>query len=341
MPATIPIRPDLADDTAVIQIAEQLGLNEHHVVGLLVKVWGWVQEHADGGRVFGVKPAWLDRHVGVPTFANVLEQAGWLIVDDGLIFPRWGKYSEDDDSQDDPEDEPLDRKPVSASTRRVRRHRARLAAQSNPHALHETPPSVSKAFHVTPDVTPDVTLRNASEALHETLPLPDPEDPDPGSEFKSERPGSGTGRAVSVFRNVTTETLRRPELLQRWFRDAASRDRPVVRDNDRDYLFVFAASEHALTYRDKDGNAAKKPAALFASTIAKRREERITQVHEDAARERVKRCPREKPPPAPRADPPDLTQFAAAVSLPPPPRSSRDDQLDRLRNRYPARSEIP
>lgn len=324
MPATIRVRCNLADDPTVIQIAGELDLNEHHVVGLLVKVWSWVEDHTTGGRAPGVTTGWLDRYVGVPTFANVLEQAGWLIADDeGLIFPRWGKYTAAESGPDDDA-----QRPASPSTRRVRRHRARLAARDDsPAALHETRFETPQALHE----TPDVTLRNASTALHETRPLPEDPEPDPGSDFKSERPGSGPDSG-SVFRNVTVETLRRPDLLQDWFRRATKKRHPVVRDNDRDYLFVFAAAEHALSFRTKEGQPARRPAGLFTSIVHGRKENLITQADEDAARDRVRRCPRDKPPP--RSDP--VASLAASLGVSSPARNA-DDERNRLRERFPDR----
>jgi len=114
----IAMRTDLADDPAVIQIADALGLDEFGVIGRLHRLWAWADQqttdgvvtllsrterdksHAPGvtdalhGRDAGVIFGWIDRYVGAPGFASAMLAAGWLDEADGVVrFPNFDRWN--------------------------------------------------------------------------------------------------------------------------------------------------------------------------------------------------------------------------------------------------------
>jgi hypothetical protein len=92
----IKVRVDLANDPAVIAIAAELQMDEDAVVGKLVKLWSWADQHTTDGDARGVTPAWLERHVGVTGFAAAMASQGWLSIrSDGITFPNFDRHNGD------------------------------------------------------------------------------------------------------------------------------------------------------------------------------------------------------------------------------------------------------
>lgn len=90
----IPMRLDLIEDPAVIQIATVLGMDEYGVVGRLHRVWSWINTQSRNGHAPGVTTSWLDRYVSATGFADAMVKAGWLIVDaTGLTFPKFDNWN--------------------------------------------------------------------------------------------------------------------------------------------------------------------------------------------------------------------------------------------------------
>lgn len=90
----IPMRIDLADDPAVIEIAAELSLDEYAVVGRLHRLWVWANRHLVSGRTASVTGAWVDRFLGTPGFANAMQKAGWLkLRDDSIVFPNFDRWN--------------------------------------------------------------------------------------------------------------------------------------------------------------------------------------------------------------------------------------------------------
>ena len=90
----IKMRVNLTSDPAVIGIASRLDISEHEVVGLLHTLWGWADQHTDDGNARGVTASWVDRHLGVPGFADALGEQEWLLIDDeGIHFPNFERHN--------------------------------------------------------------------------------------------------------------------------------------------------------------------------------------------------------------------------------------------------------
>lgn len=90
----LPIRLDLADDPAVIQIAAALELDELDVVGRLVATWSWFNRHTTDGHAPGVTAAWLNRYTHTNEWAEAMAASGWLeITDAGLTVPDYDSWN--------------------------------------------------------------------------------------------------------------------------------------------------------------------------------------------------------------------------------------------------------
>lgn len=90
----IKMRIDLAEDPAVIGMAEALGLDEFAVVGRLHGLWGWADSQSRDGHARGVTEKWIDRKVQRDGFAAAMVAAGWLLLKDGGIeFPNFDRHN--------------------------------------------------------------------------------------------------------------------------------------------------------------------------------------------------------------------------------------------------------
>lgn len=73
------------DKPEVWSIASQLGIDPDAVVGKLLRVWLWFDQHTTDGNAPSVTTALLDRCVGVTGFCKAVTQAGWML-DDGVTI---------------------------------------------------------------------------------------------------------------------------------------------------------------------------------------------------------------------------------------------------------------
>lgn len=90
----IPIRCNIHDDPAVIAIAAATGLDEYAVVGRMVKLWAWANQHTTDGNAPGVAEVWIDRYVSMPGFAAAMLSTGWLGTGEGVLtFPRFDRWN--------------------------------------------------------------------------------------------------------------------------------------------------------------------------------------------------------------------------------------------------------
>lgn len=94
----IPMRLDLSEDPAVMQIAEAMDLREEFVVGCLHKVWCWASRQCHDGSVTGVTLMSLERVTNVAGFVTAMRDAGWIdeTTDASgrpvLLFPKWENW---------------------------------------------------------------------------------------------------------------------------------------------------------------------------------------------------------------------------------------------------------
>jgi len=97
----IPIRVRLEEDPAVVTVAARLKIGEDAIVGKLVKLWGWAQEHTTDGNARGVTEEFLDRYTGAPGMTQALIDVGWLerveqpgtAIPAGIRFPKFERWN--------------------------------------------------------------------------------------------------------------------------------------------------------------------------------------------------------------------------------------------------------
>lgn len=90
----IKMRTALADDPAVICMADRLSLDEFSVVGRLHHLWSWADKQSRDGHASGVTGKWIDRYVQCDGFAQALVSVGWLVLgDDGIEFPNFDRHN--------------------------------------------------------------------------------------------------------------------------------------------------------------------------------------------------------------------------------------------------------
>ena len=94
----IPMRLDLCDDPAVLEMADIIDQPEEYVVGCLHKVWSWASRNCHDGTVTGVTILSLSRAVKLPTAVAAMAKVGWLTEGKGedgrpfISFPKWENW---------------------------------------------------------------------------------------------------------------------------------------------------------------------------------------------------------------------------------------------------------
>lgn len=66
------------DKPEVCQIADLADIDMDAVVGKLLRVWGWFDQHTENGNAPSVSKRLLDRSVGVTGFCDLMIQVGWM-----------------------------------------------------------------------------------------------------------------------------------------------------------------------------------------------------------------------------------------------------------------------
>lgn len=90
----IKMRTALAHDPAVIAMALDLDKGEFEIVGMLHHIWSWAGNQSQDGHIKRVTRKWIDRFVHCDGFANSMEMANWLMVnDEGIEFPNFDRHN--------------------------------------------------------------------------------------------------------------------------------------------------------------------------------------------------------------------------------------------------------
>jgi hypothetical protein len=74
----IKVEHALPDKPEVMAIASALGIDPDAVVGKLLRVWAWFDNHSADGNAPVTVRALLDRHAGVTGFVSAMLTVGWL-----------------------------------------------------------------------------------------------------------------------------------------------------------------------------------------------------------------------------------------------------------------------
>ncbi len=90
----IKMRTDLAEDPAVIDIAEVLGIDEDTVVGKLHRLWSWADSQSRDGHTNGVTQKWIDKKLHCEGFAKAMVSVQWLVIENcGISFPNFDRHN--------------------------------------------------------------------------------------------------------------------------------------------------------------------------------------------------------------------------------------------------------
>lgn len=83
-----------SDKPEVWAVAERLNLDPDAVVGKLLRVWAWFDDHTENGASPTARAAMLDRMVGTNGFCEAMQAAGWLETDgDSVALPNFDKHN--------------------------------------------------------------------------------------------------------------------------------------------------------------------------------------------------------------------------------------------------------
>jgi len=82
------------DKQEVWSMAENLELDPDAVVGKLIRVWRWFDQHSEEGNARSVSKALLDREVCVSGFCEAMKNEGWMLENEGVIsLPNFDKHN--------------------------------------------------------------------------------------------------------------------------------------------------------------------------------------------------------------------------------------------------------
>ncbi|WP_339521764.1 DnaT-like ssDNA-binding domain-containing protein [Pseudomonas sp. EA_35y_Pfl2_R111] len=86
------------DKPEVCQLADLAGIDPDAVVGKLLRVWGWFDQHTEDGNAPSVSKRLLDRLVGVTGFCDSMIYVGWMVEVDGeeghwIALPNFGRHN--------------------------------------------------------------------------------------------------------------------------------------------------------------------------------------------------------------------------------------------------------
>jgi hypothetical protein len=83
-----------SDKPEVWSMACELGIDPDAVVGKLLRVWTWFDDHTEKGNAPIVTRALLDRRVGVTGFVTAMINAGWMSETDGVLsVPNFDRHN--------------------------------------------------------------------------------------------------------------------------------------------------------------------------------------------------------------------------------------------------------
>ncbi len=82
------------DKPEVWQMSEDLNIDADAVVGKLLRVWVWFDQHSEEGNAVSVSKKLLDRLVGVTGFCDSMLGAGWMVEEGKEIFlPNFHRHN--------------------------------------------------------------------------------------------------------------------------------------------------------------------------------------------------------------------------------------------------------
>jgi hypothetical protein len=83
-----------SDKPEVWSIATKLEIDPDAVVGKLLRIWAWFDDHSEKGNAPIVTRALLDRRVGVTGFVTAMIEAGWMVEENNaLMLPNFERHN--------------------------------------------------------------------------------------------------------------------------------------------------------------------------------------------------------------------------------------------------------
>jgi hypothetical protein len=83
-----------SDKPEVWAIATKLEIDPDAVVGKLLRIWAWFDDHSEKGNAPIVTRALLDRRVGVTGFVTAMIEAGWMVEENNaLSLPNFERHN--------------------------------------------------------------------------------------------------------------------------------------------------------------------------------------------------------------------------------------------------------
>lgn len=90
----IKVEVNTPDKAEVFAMAELLSIDSDSVVGKLIRVWRWFDQHTEDGNAVSVTKALVDRCAGVAGFADSMLSVGWLRQGQtGLELPNFDRHN--------------------------------------------------------------------------------------------------------------------------------------------------------------------------------------------------------------------------------------------------------
>jgi hypothetical protein len=86
----------LCDKPEVWLIAEQLDLDVDAVIGKLIRLWSWMDQHMTSGDAVSVTPKQLDALCRCEKFSTALADVGWLVIHrrtGKVSIPNWDRHN--------------------------------------------------------------------------------------------------------------------------------------------------------------------------------------------------------------------------------------------------------
>lgn len=82
------------DKPEVYAIADKLCRDPDEVVGKLLRVWCWYDQHTESGNGVGVTVSLIDRYSNCVGMAKAMKEVGWLVDTlDGLSIPNFDRHN--------------------------------------------------------------------------------------------------------------------------------------------------------------------------------------------------------------------------------------------------------
>ena len=91
----IKISHELPDKPEVAGIAGILNIDQDAVVGKLIRVWSWLDQHTTDGRVTFASKTFVDRLAFQPGFGDAMEKVSWLksSARGGWAVPNFARHN--------------------------------------------------------------------------------------------------------------------------------------------------------------------------------------------------------------------------------------------------------